>query len=459
MKTLHKKLFTLLFFSMCILSAQTKLEKTNQSIKVAKDVTLDLNTSHCTIELDTWNKDTIEIEAYIEGEKVPTEDLQEALKNWKITIDATTNKVTINSLNDRNHWLDEYHNDNHVDIIDMNEFRHEIATIPEVHIEHIEIPEIPELPKLPKGLNNVHFDYEAYKKDGEKYLDKWSEKFDKKFGKEFEQKMEAWAKKFEKKWGKEYEEKMKEWGKRVEEKNKHIEERAALLEERLEKREELLEKRNEKREVLILKRKAQRNHLFDNNTNIKKTIKIKVPKKAKVKLNVRHGELNLASNINTLNADVAYTKLVANNINGNNISVNASYSPLSIQNWGNGKLNLNHVKNATISSVENLIVTSNFSTIEIKKLINNAIIDSNYGDLKILATDDNFTNLNLILQNGDAIIVMPNTEHSLLYQGKHSRLQHPKNSAKENITIFTDGNENSTKRIVVNAKYSTFTMK
>jgi len=447
---------------MCVLNAQTKLEKTNQTIKVTKDVTLDLNTSHCAIELDTWNKDTIEIEAYIEGEKVSKEELQEALKNWKITIDATTNKVSINSTNNRNLWLSEYHDNNHIGVVDMNEFRHEIVTIPEIYMEHIEIPEIPELPELPElpeGLNNIHFDYDAYKKDGKKYLNKWSEKFDKKFGKEFEQKMEAWGKKFEKQWGKEYETKMKEWGKRFEEKNKHLEEHVALLEERREKREELLEKRHEERETILLKRNTKKSNLFDNNSKIKKTIKIRIPKKAKVKLNVRHGELNLAANINDLNANISYTKLVANSINGDNTSINASYSPISIQNWAYGKLNLNYVENAIIANVESLIVTSNFSNIEIKKLINNAIIDSSYGDLKILATEDSLTNLNVILQNGDATIVLPNTEHNLLYQGKHSRLKHSKNNSKDNVSIFTDGNANSTKRIVINAKYSTVTMK
>ena len=271
--------------------------------------------------------------------------------------------------------------------------------------------------------------------------------------------MEVWGKEFEEKWGKEYEEKMKDWAKKIEEKNKHLEEHEALLEERLERREELLERRNEKREAIILRRNTKRSHLFETNSNIKKTIRIKMPKKAKVKLNVRHGELNLASNINNLDADISYTKLVANSINGNNTSINASYSPLSIQNWKYGKLNLNYVENAIISNVESLIVTSNFSNIEIKKLINNAIIDSSYGDLKILATDDSLTNLNVIIQNGDAIIALPKAEHNLLYQGKYSRLKHPKNNSKENISIFTNGNANAPKRIVINAKYSTVNMK
>lgn len=462
MKTLIKKLCLLIYFSMCVLNAQTKLEKNNQSIKVAKDITLDLNTSHCTIELDTWNKDIIEIEAYIEGEKVSKEKLQEVLKSWELNINANTNKVSINSLNNRNQWLNEYHNNDNIGVVNMNEFMHEIAAIPEIHMEHLEIPKIPKLPKIPKGMNNVHFDYDIYKKDGEKYLNKWSEKFDKKFGKEFEQKMEAWGEKFEKQWGKKYEENMKEWKKKFEEKNKHLqkrmEKRTELLEKRREEREELLAERNEEREILILKQNTKRSHLFDKNSSIKKTIRIKIPKKAKVKLNVRHGELNLASNINNLKASIAYTKLIANSINGSNTSINASYSLLSIQNWVYGKLNLNYVKQATLANVESLIVTSNFSNIEIKKLINNAIIDSSYGDLKISNTDNTLTNLNVILQNGNASIALPKSAHNLLYQGKHTRFKHPKNNSKESISIFTDGNASSTKRIIINAKYSIINM-
>jgi len=428
---------------MCILNAQTKIEKTNQSIKVTKDVTLDLNTSHCSIELDTWNQDTIEIEAYIEGEKISKQELQEVLKNWELNIDATTNQVSINSLNNRNQWLSEYHNNCNIGVVDMNEFIHEITTIPELFMEYHEIPKILKLPKLPKGLNSVYFNYDAYKKDGEKYLNKWSEKFDKKFGKEFEQRI-------------------KTWGKRLEEKNEylheHMEKRTELLEEIREKREKLIEERNEERDVLIVKQNTKSSHLFIKNSNIKKTIKIKIPKKAKVKLNVRHGELNLASNINNLNANISYTKLVANSINGRNTSINASYSPLSIENWGYGKLNLNYVKKATLVNVESLIVTSNFSNIEIKKLIHNAIIDSSYGDLKISSTDSTLTNLNVILQNGNATIALPKSEHNLLYQGKYTRLKHPENNSKENISIFTDGNANSAKRIIINAKYSTINM-
>jgi len=476
MKTIQFKLFALFFLSICTLNAQTKLEKTNQSIKVVKDVTLNLNTNYCNIELDTWNKDVIEIEAYIEGEKISQKDLEK----WGLTIDASTNNVTITTKEGRhNSWNNNYvHRDNEAAIAIIEELKFELADIPEIDIEHIEdieileMPEMPELPELPEGIHEIHFDYKAYKKNGDKYLDKWSEKIEKKFGKGYEKKMEAWAEKFEKEWTKKHEEKIKIWEERLEEKNELLEERLErkneLLEKRLKEREKIrerkmiiLEKREhqqEDRRELAEKRRTKIERLMDNKSNVKKTIKIKMPKKAKVKLNVRHGELKLVSNINNLNADLSHTRLVANSINGRHTSINASYSPLLVKNWSYGKLNLNHVEEATLENVERLILTSNFSNIKINKLIDNANIDTSFGDLHILKMEDTFTNLKLVVQNGNAVIGLPNTKHYVHYKGNHSSLKHPKNSSKENTSSFSAGDTNIPKKIILNAKYSAIKM-
>ncbi|WP_452598812.1 hypothetical protein, partial [Pontimicrobium sp. MEBiC01747] len=96
MKFLNIKLITicLLTFS---LSAQQKLEKASQSIKANKDVVINLNTTHTDIEVDTWNKNYIEVEAYMESDKLTKEQLQKALKAWKVNINGTTDEVTIES--------------------------------------------------------------------------------------------------------------------------------------------------------------------------------------------------------------------------------------------------------------------------------------------------------------------------------------------------------------------------
>ena len=165
----------------------------------------------------------------------------------------------------------------------------------------------------------------------------------------------------------------------------------------------------------------------------------------------------MASNINNLNADLSHTKLLANSINGRHTSINASYSPLFIKNWKYGKLNLNYVEEATLENVESLILISNSSNIKINKLTDNAIIDSSFGDMNILKVEDTFTNLNIIVQNGNAIIVLPKTEHNVQYKANHSRLKHPKSSS-ENASSFNTGDANNPKKIILNAKYSTIKM-
>ncbi|HKK11380.1 MAG TPA: hypothetical protein VJ945_01005, partial [Flavobacteriaceae bacterium] len=64
MKHLKLKLTLLLLCGTLSLVAQQKLNKLSKSINVAKDATINLNTSYVQIEVDTWNKSTLEVDAY-----------------------------------------------------------------------------------------------------------------------------------------------------------------------------------------------------------------------------------------------------------------------------------------------------------------------------------------------------------------------------------------------------------
>src|SRR5690606_35083021 len=318
-----------------------KLSKTSQSVKVNSDVTIDLNTSFCNIEFDSWNKNTVEIEAYIEGEKLSREELESALKKWKVTIDATPQKVTITTQENRNaNWVFGYTtHDREAALAALEELKFELAEMPnfEFHFEVPEIPEIPEipqLPELPEGIHQFHFDYEAYKKDGETYMEKWSQNFGENFGKEYAKKMEEWGKKFgeefsqkfDKEWAEKFEMKMQAWAERYkeqmehsekirEERQKHLEERQKYLEEEREARTVEREARAEERKLLAEERKAKIEQWItsgeSSSSKVKKVIKIKMPKNAKLKVNVKHGELKFASNVSNLKADLVHTKFTA----------------------------------------------------------------------------------------------------------------------------------------------------
>jgi hypothetical protein len=221
------------------------------------------------------------------------------------------------------------------------------------------------------------------------------------------------------------------------------------------------EKHAQEREKLAKERKVLIEKMVDKtpNSKVKKTIKIKMPKDAKLKVNVRHGELEFASNIDNLKADLSYTKFTANSVNGGSTSINASYSPIHVAYWNLGELNLNYVKEAHLTNVKSMVLTSNSSNVNIGNFTGNAIIDGNIGDLKISKIDDAFTNLNVLIQNCDAVIVLPKADFNLQYKGTRSRFSHPEKIAKENTSSFTSNNSSSNKTIVVNAKYSNVVMK
>lgn len=465
------KIFVLSFFVASAVMAQQKLIKTSQSIDVNKDVTINLNTSNTNIIFDTWNKNTIEIEAFIEGEKLSDEALKKVLKEWQINIEASKSLVTITSKsNGTNSWSHSFMtDDNDAARAVLKELKFELADMPEMDLdfnfEMPEVPEMPELPELPEGISKMQFDYEAYQKDEKKYLEAYSKKFESKYGKDYAKKMEAWGEKFGKEWEEKHGKQMEEWGEQFAKRMGQQSERRAQQQERLaaevERHVHVREKQIQEREKLTDERRVLIEKMVSEKTksNVKKLIKIKMPKGTKLKVNVRHGEIEFASNIDNLKADLAYTKFTAQSINGSSTSINASYSPINVIYWNLGQLNLNYAQNVKLSNVKQMVLNSNSSNITINNLIGNAVIDGNIGDLKILKIDDTFTNLNIILQNSNATISLPKVDCNLKYNGSHTRFSHPKNSSKNAVSSFTTGNVSSGKNIVINAKYSNVTLK
>jgi hypothetical protein len=506
--------------------AQKKLNKTSQSIKVNKDVVVDLNTSNVEIQLETWNKNTVEIEAYIESDMLTTDELKRALESWNLKVDGSSNSVHISSTAGNNIGLvgtGDYSvliKDLEYQLIELPEMPEmpEMPELPEmVQMPRMpdlpEMPIMPKLPELPKGVTTIEFDYEKYQENGEKYLAEWSKKYEKKGGKEFQKQMENWARKFgesgyqEKmeKWGKEYaqrfdgkwtkemekwgekfgekygkdmekwgeefsekfgeewEEKMRVWGERY---SSEMDERSEVMElrkdELIKRKEALYEQREARRDALEArrdklhnKRNAQVIHRLEtgSNSKVKKVIKIKIPKKAKLKTNIRHGELKLSSVIYNMEGDISHSFLVAEHIDGGDTSINVSYSPVIIDTWTLGTLNLNFVNKAQIKNANNLVLNSKSSNINIGNLTDTGIIDGSFGDLTISNLTETFKNLNLVLENSDALVSLPNSlDYTLYFKGNRSKFNN-KTTTQKTIRHYPEG-QTSNRNIVINAKFS-----
>lgn len=539
---------TIRILVLCLLTsfgyAQKKLNKTSQSIKVNKDVTVDLNTSYVEIEIDTWNRDIVEVEAYIESDKLSEEELERTLKAWNLTVEGSGDRVVISSRGGRAVGI--FGEEDYAKL--LRELELNLADLPEIPevavVPHMpmmadlpdlpkmpampEMPKMPELPELPSGVKTISFDYDRYQNEGEKYLAEWSKKYEKEGGKELQKRMEEWARKFGesgyqekmKKWGEEYgkrfegkwakemekwgekfgkeyakdmekwseefgeqfgkewAEKMEAWGERFGEKyareiekraeamerrsvamaerEAHMAERIAEREERMEERKEEVERRREemrnRREAAVVRRLES-----GSNSKVKKVIRIKIPKKAKLKTNIRHGELKLSSVIYNLRGDISHAFLVADNIDGSDTSINVSYSPVVINIWNMGTLNLNYVDKAQIKNAKNLVLNSKSSNVNIQDLSDTGIIDGSFGDLTISNLTSSFKNLNLVLENSDAFVNLPdNIDYSVYFKGNRSKFNNAPTTQKT-IRNYPEG-QSSNRNIVINAKFSNVIM-
>ncbi|WP_250434117.1 YggN family protein [Hanstruepera flava] len=505
MKTVN--ILSILFFLTISVSAQQRLEKISQSVNVNDDVIINLNTSQTDIIIDTWNKDIIEVEAYMESNTLTKQELETYLKGWKVSVDGSKDNVTISSNASGLSWTESVGLLELESIDALQDLEIELADLPVMPmvdglLESMDLanmpkmPKMPDLPDLPEGMNNINFDFDKYEKEGEAYMDKWSKEYGERYGEAYAKKMEKWAKsvdsdalaKYEKEmeawgekfgeefgekfgkemeawgeafgesfgksmeaWGEKFGEDMEKWGeefgKEMEERAKVYEERAKIIEEQAEANEGLFKEREDAYRVLLEKESKK-------NLNIKKTIKIKIPKDAKLKVNVRHGELKFSNVIHNLKADLNHATFLANSIDGEKTSINASYTSVFVKNWNMGELKLNFVQDALLQDVNGMVLNSNSSNIGIDRLSGNAIINGSFGDLVIHNINDNFNNLNITLDNSNAAVKLPKGNFKLQYQGKHSYLEHPENNKGKSVSSFNLGSIANNKTIVINAKYS-----
>lgn len=503
----HSLVILIVLFASSYVFSQTKHV---ESFNVTNDVLVSVNTSFTNVIFETWNKDKVEVEAYVDGEKLSEQEKKDIFKDWKFEILGNSKKIVITS-NVGNHWKN-YNTSYNYDFVMPKEALkalegiHEMPVLKNLHDLkfNIEIPEVPELEKLPKwpfgekqptvisgdgnynynfnSNNSIHFDSNKYKKNKQAYVDelnkkynskatvaqvdnwleeveawsenieevmgKWGEKFGKefelKFGPEFELKMEKWGEEFGKsmeKWGEEFGESMEKW-------SEEFEKDAEKWGEEFGKNFDVYYNDNESH----AKGKVNR------------TIIVRMPKGTKTEVNVRHGELKMADAYN-LKANLNYTTMTANSIDGGKTLINASYAPVIVNNWQDGTLAIKYVDECKINTVKNIQLNANSSDVVINTILKNAMLSGSFGNLFINDISNDFGNIDIVLENTDAKLKLPVTAYTFTYNGKKSTLLYPKslqlNTSKENGLVKVKGfnkSNNSGKTVTINATYSNVKM-
>ncbi|WP_273566329.1 hypothetical protein [Maribacter halichondriae] len=476
--------FKSIILALCLISisayGQKQTKTFKESFKVNPDAILDINTSHADIEFETWNKDEVLVEATIEIDGVSDADADAYFTDGAIEILGNSKKITISTGGGNGLFFS-----NSVGGFNDFDFHFDYPLLPDMdsllfdtHDMH-EFPELFEVPPMPR-MPRPEFDYEAFRKDGKEYLEKWQKEFSKGFDKEYEEKLERWAERMDAR------------------RQKREDQRALMKEKREESRERMMEKRaemnqrraemNEKRRALLEERRNLQHHTGNGIKSIiiqsdslnggqnmyyfstggenkkykvKKTIKVKLPKSVKIKMNVRHGDVKLAENTKNINATLSYANLLATTIDGDATIINASYSPVSVQNWNYGQLQTSYSDNVNLKEVLNLRLSATSSDVVIDRLLKSAYIKNDLGPLRINAISKDFEDLDISLQNAELDCELPSSSYTIYVNGISSKFSCPSNlklERTENLNSFIQKGyhitKNTDRSITINSKYS-----
>ncbi len=453
---------------------QKKTKEYTERFSVNDDVTIDVNTSYTDVEFETWDRDEVRVEARIEVEGISEEEAEKYFENWDFEAVGNSGKVKITAKSGSRSFMVRRENKRGNELFpddDMDfDFKFDFK-MPDIEedIEKMElepmIRELTEIAKLPpmlfKNFSEFSFDYEAYKEDGEEYLEKWKKEFKENFDKNFKKDFKVWQEELEER-KEELEGRKREMEEQREEVRRRYKEVARERERAVEKRQKAIQEM--KREM---EKKREANTFFyrvdskDKNIKVKKTIKIKMPKDAKLKMNVRHGEVKLAENFKNIRATLSHTRLLAATVDGEQTFIEASYSPVIVDRWNMGKLKVNYVKNVAIKNVKNVDLLSTSSDVIIGNITGDAMIKGNFGKLEIENVANTFKALEIILDNTDAVIMLPKSAFDFYCSTSSSKINIPEkltvNISKTYAGKLIKGyyrQKNSNKNINLTATYS-----
>jgi hypothetical protein len=438
-----------------------------ENFNVNPDVVVALNTSYADIEFETWNRNEVLVEATVELEGASAEEAAAFFGREGVEILGNSSEVQVRTRAER--W--EFHFDQDMDFnfedfdVVMPEIPDVAPLVKEIMVqipEMVTMPPMPPMPPMPKK----GFDYEAYKKDGDKYMKKWQKEFEKEFDEEYREQFEAWGREMEA---------------RAEEMEARMEENEALREEmrevREKQREEMAKQREEMRgqmaEARQQARKAReemrKSKVFymrgeggNRNFTIKKTIKIKMPKGARLQLNVRHGEVKLADNALNTKATLSYARLLATNIDGENTNIQARYTPVAVKRWNGGRLQADYSEGVQLDEVVELSLDANSSMISIDRLLRAATINNRMGALNIGSVAEDFREMAVFVEYGELSFNLPRSPYRIQVTNDRSEVTSPdfiqwSPSLNQGVTTVSKGysqQKDSGRSIVINAAFS-----
>jgi len=461
-------LFTVLFTSLCF-AQQSKIE----SFPATGEMLVTVQTTHTNVIFETWTKDKVEIEASVDGEGLTNAEKKEILDNWNYNVLGNSKQVIVTS-NGGGYWngMESFSSLENLESLQNLEFLGPLMQeVMNPLIMEISAADFPA--EVFNSMEGVDFNYEEFKEDEEAYMKKFEGQMEKKFGKDYQEKMETWGTNLAKKWEEErgpeweakmkaweenYGEKMEAWGKNL---GREMEQWAKEFDENMESGEGNYAKKvittpNGNKTIIM----QSSNPKKMKELKATKTLIIRMPKNSKTEINVRHGEIKMADAVN-VRATLNYSPFTANSIDGGETLINAAYAPVVVKNWNRGTLYVKFVENCSLENVESITLRGNSSDVSIGTIVEDANLTGSLGNFNIENISKNFKTIQITLRNNDLNIAVPNTSLTFDFVGKKSTLQYPKSlqlsSEKKDDKVVVKGfnfQRNPNRNLNIDALYS-----
>lgn len=489
MKLSHRNIITafLLTFSVAIFG-QKQSKTFKETFNVNKDATVEIEALHADINVTTWSKNEVSVEATIEIDGLSKKEAEKYLKNFHFEALGNSNKVKISAGGVNSFRF----GDNDFVIFGNNgNFVMPDIVMPEINIPNFdfEMPDIVipdfdfEIPNIDFGnifidLDDIEFDFDEYSKNGKNYFFKWKDSV-----RDITIKSKKDWEKFKK--SKEY----KEWKSEMKKNNEKIKKELAKAQKELQGvnskavKEALQKARIAIKEVDMEKinkdlakvkeefrKNFKSNFTFDSDSNemtidgkkvkITKKIVIKVPKGVTLDLDTKHCKLKLPKM--SASGKVSYGTFNSKGLDGGDLNI--YYSPVQITAVNNSNLNLKNVTDATLASVTNSKLVSDSSDLEILELQSDTNLESTFGDVMIKKVNPLLKNFKLILNQSDATINLVGFKEKLKIDTKGNKgkiVGYDRVADGGKGMLVTGSFQISTKgeELTVSGKYSELTIK
>ena len=460
------------------LQAQKFDKKYSEKFKVNKDVELKINANNAEIDVTTWNKNEVSVEAVITVEGLSKKEAEKYFSKWEFEALGNKSKVEINANTNKFMHLNDLSFDFNFDNFKMPEFNFDDIKIdiPNIEISDFEFPDI--------NLDDIWKDIDVDFKEG----DEFTFQFDDDSKKIVIKNKEEWEKFRKSDDYKKLKKKLK--GKKIEFRKELEKAKVKLkkidkkkIEQEIEKAKKAYKSVNKEQiEISLAKAKkaiekmnlnfgninSDGNSIIiieDGGTNkevkITRTIKIKVPKGAKFNLNTRHSKVKLPKG--KTSGKVSYGSFNAVDLEGGDLKI--SYSPVIINSLNSSNLSLNNVTDAKIASVTNSNIDASSGELIIDKILSDVSINLSFGDISILNFDPLIKKFKMNLEQSNAIIstktFFDKMHLSLDYNTKDKKYKLiDVNKINKSMTLNKNFSFKTTDNIVkIDGKYSYLTLK